>query len=183
MAVAELCFAERHERPGIDRVQQFLVIQGNTRDVDRPKPFFDLGFGAGAFVHQKRCVEDFGLFVGGEAAEVLLHAVFVFDGELVGDIASETGDPLLAVQNFQFVAADFVEINQSQWVALQQRLDHRDIAFAVGVDIVALVFGLDGEPAGKSEQAFAFDFVIDKAVADFFDRVLLERCFHVMPCA
>ena len=124
LAVAELGLRKRHERPGVDGVQELLGVERHTCDVDSLKPLLDLGLRALALVDQQFRVPNLGLLVGGQAVEVLRIAV-IHDRELVRNEPSDTGDPLLAVQHLELVLRDFVEIDQSQRIPLEQRFDDR----------------------------------------------------------
>lgn len=70
-----------------------------------------------------------------------------YDGKLVGDEAADAGDPLLAVEHLEHVRADLVEVDQSERVALQERLNDRLLALlaALGVDVVPLILRLNRE--------------------------------------
>ncbi len=67
--------------------------------------------------------------------------------------------------------ADFVEIDQPERVALEQRVDDRllFLAAAIRIDIVALVLRLDGELSAQPEQAFALQLIVHKPGTDVGD--------------
>ena len=58
------------------------------------------------------------------------------------------------------------KVDDAQGVALQHRVDDCHIFLAVGIDVVALVFGLNGQFAIQTKQALTLQLVIDKALAD-----------------
>ena len=124
LAVAELGLGKRHERPGVDGVQELLGVERHAGDVDRLEPLLDLGLRALALVDQQFRVPNFGLLVGGQAVEVLRIAI-IHDRELVRNEPSDTGDALLAVQHLELVLRDFVEVDQPERIPLEQRVDDR----------------------------------------------------------
>ena len=124
LAVAELGLGKRHERPGVDGVQELLGVERHACDVDSLKPLLDLGLRALALVDQQFRVPNLGLLVGGQAVEVLRIAV-IHDRELVRNEPSDTGDALLAVQHLELVLRDFVEVDQPERIPLEQRVDDR----------------------------------------------------------
>lgn len=70
--------------------------------------------------------------------------MFVLDCETSGNEPANAGDALLAIQNLETIT-DLVEVEQTQRVATKERIDDGDVALPVGIDVVTLVFGLDGE--------------------------------------
>ena len=64
------------------------------------------------------------------------------------------------------------EVDQAEWVPLEQRVDNGNILLAVVVDVVALELGLDDEVTVEAEQAFALQLVVHKPLDDLFDRVM-----------
>ena len=54
------------------------------------------------------------------------------------------------------------------------------LAAAVGIDVVALIFRLNGERAAQTKKALALELVEDESVTDGGDSdVSPEICFHV----
>src|SRR5436309_9557499 len=143
LAIAELSLRKRHERSGVDGIQELLGVERHTSDVDSLKPLLDLALRALALVDQQFRAPNLGLLVGGQAVEVLRVTV-IHDRELVCNEPPDTGDPLLAVQYFELVVTDFVEVDQPERIPFEQRFDDRRLflATAVGIDVVALVLRL-----------------------------------------
>ena len=54
----------------------------------------------------------------------------------------------------------------------RQLVNHGHILFAVGIYVLALVFGLDGQAAAHTEQTFGFQFIIYEPVANIGDGPL-----------
>ena len=83
----------------------------------------------------------------------------------------DTGDALLAVQHLVLVRRHLIEVDQPERIALEQRMNHRlfPLAAAIGIEIVALVFRLNGQLAAQSEQALALQLVVNKPVTDVGD--------------
>ena len=101
-----------------------------------------------------------------QSAEILRHSIGTGDGKLARDEASETGDPLLAVQHLIFVLCGFDKVQQAQRILAQERLNHRHVLFPVGVDIVALVLRLDHQFTRQAEKPLALIFVVNEALAN-----------------
>ena len=85
VGVGELSLRRRNERPRVDRVEQFLRVQGDSRDIDGAEPLLNLSLGALALVDQKRAVQELILVVLRQRREGLLSAVDR-DGEVVGAV-------------------------------------------------------------------------------------------------
>ena len=180
LAVAELFLGLRDERAGVDRVQQLLLIERHTGDVDRLEPLLDLRLGPFALVDQEFRVRNPLLLVGRQAVEHL-RVGSVHDGELVRDEPPDTGDALLAVEHLELVRSNRVEVDQPERIPLEQRVNDRLLALpaALGVDVVPLVLWLNGELPAQAEQAFAFELIVDEAVADVGDgEVGAEGGYH-----
>ena len=89
---------------------------------------------------------------------------------------------LLSVKHFVHPVGVLYKINQTERIALQQGLNHGNIALAVAVDIVALILGLDNELSAKTEQSLAFVLVEHKALTDVADGPIgMQCCFHWFP--
>jgi len=118
LTVAELSLGCCHERSGINRVQQFLLVERHTSDVDSLEPLLDLGFCPLTLINQQSCPSDF-LFlinlINGQAVEIL-RIVIVDNWKFVGQKATYACDPLLAIENFEFVLCKLVEVNQAKRV-------------------------------------------------------------------
>lgn len=108
--VRELSLRCRHERPGVERVEQFLLVQRDTRDIDGLEPLFDLGLGSLTYVHGELVLQDRLLVLHGERGERLLRAVQL-DRELALYEAADARNPLLAIENLK-VCPRIVEIDQ-----------------------------------------------------------------------
>ena len=90
------------------------------------------------------------MLISSKSAEVLLHAVFISDGEFAGHETSEARDALLTVQNLEVILGDLVEIDQTKRIALQQRGNNCHVALAVCIDVVSLILRLDSEPSRET---------------------------------
>ena len=170
LAVAEFGLRQRRERPRVNGIQELLGVERHTCDVDRLEPLLDLSLGPLALVNQQSRAENLGPLVGGQAVEIFRIAV-IHDRELVRNEPSDTGDTLLAVQHLELVLRDFVEIDQSQRIPLEQRFDDRRLflAAAIRIEVVALVLRLNGELPAQPEKPFALQLVIHKPIADVGD--------------
>jgi len=180
LAVAELGLRKRHERPGVDGVQQLLVVEWHTCDVDSLKPLFDLGLCAFTLVDEQFRVPNFGLLVGGKAVKVLWIAA-IHDGELVRNEPSDARNPLLAVQYLELVLADFVEVDQAERVAIEKGVNDRllFLASAIRLDIVPLVLRLNGKLSAQSVESLSLQLVVHKPIADVrHGNVGSQRSFH-----
>ena len=83
----------------------------------------------------------------------------------MGHKAAQARDALLPVKHLVIVT-HLIEIDDPKGIALQHRVNDGDITLAVGIDIVALVLGLDGQFSIHPEQALTLQLVIDKALAN-----------------
>jgi hypothetical protein len=101
LCVAEFFFTQSDERPRVDSVEKFLIVQRNPNNVDGPEPFFDFGLGSLTFVNQECGVENLLLFVLRQPTKVLLHPVLISNGELPCDETTKACNPLLAIENLK----------------------------------------------------------------------------------
>lgn len=179
VAVGEHLLGFRHEGAGIDGVQRLLVVQGYTRDVDGLEPVLNLLLFAGAHIDEQFRVVQLLALLHGERGVVDRHAVGIHDGELARQETPDGGNALLSVQHFIFPCGRLVEIDKSDGIALQQRLNHRHILLAVRIDVVALILRLNRELAAPAEQALCFQFRILEALANLLNCNLCQKlCFH-----
>ena len=142
-----------------------MIVQVHAGDVDGLEPVLDFTLGALADVDEQTGVEHLVAVLLVEAVDVLLHPVLVLDGKFVGHEAAQARDALLPVKYLEIIA-HLIEVDNPKGIALQHRINDGDITLAVGIDIVALVLGLDGEFTIHAEQAFTLQLVIDKALAN-----------------
>lgn len=130
-------------------------------------PLLDFALGTVAYVDKQPVVENTLPLLGLKACEVLLHPELVLDGKLLGDETSDAGNALLSVEDIVAARLRLVEIDEADGVILQDALDDGYLLLAVvlEVEVVALVFWLDGQLARPPEEALALQLVIDKAFA------------------
>ena len=155
-----------------------MVVQGYAGDVDRLKPGLDFGFSASADVDQDFRVQDEVLLILGEAREIHWHLFVIDDCELPLHEAAKTGDALLAIEDFELAVGGLVEVDETQRVALQERVNDRSIATLLGIDVIALVLRLNGQLAGETIETLAFELVVGEVLDDVADGVALEFSFH-----
>src|SRR4051812_46044672 len=117
------------------------MVERDAGDVDCAKPVLDLRLCAFALPDEQLAVEDPPPVVLGQRSERLLVAADL-DRELAGDEPADARDALLAVENLEAASLN-VEVDQPKRVALEQRVDDRDVFLAVVVDVVALELRLD----------------------------------------
>ncbi len=180
LAVAELGLCQRDKGARIDRVQKFLGLERNARDVDGLKPLLDLGFSALTDVNEHFGGEDYVLLILWKAIEGLGVAA-IHDREFVCDEPPDARNALLAVQNLELIFGDLVEVNQPQRIALQEGLNDRLFSFAIvfRIDVVALILWLDGELASQTEQPFALELIINEALTELgYRHISFKSRFH-----
>src|SRR3989338_9988454 len=119
LAITKLLLAKSYKWSRIHSIEQLLRIKWNTGNIYSPKPLFYLAFCAFAFINEKFCFQNLSLLVFCYTAKILLHAVFVFDGKFVSHKTSNTGDPLLPVQDLQIVFKNFIKIDQAYRVTFE----------------------------------------------------------------
>ena len=166
LAVGELRLRCRDERTGIDSVEELLLHQRHTGDVDRAKPLLDFLFTALANVDGKLRIKDKLLLILVKSGEILLHTVGVPDSELSCNETPERRDALLTVKNLVFTLRRLDEVYEPQRVSFQDGINNRHIFLTVSVDVVTLVLRLYGELPGQTVQALTLKFVIDETLAD-----------------
>ena len=155
------------ERPVVGSVAQLLLGQRHTDDVDGTEPLLNLGGLALADINGQLGVVDALAQVVGQRVVIVRHAVDLH-GKLVrqGHVAAEARDALLTVEHLVHTVGVLDEVDEAERIPLEQRLDDRDVTLAVAVDVVALVLGLDDEPAIEAEQTLALALVEDEAPGD-----------------
>ena len=178
--VREYFTSHRYERAMIGSIPQFLLHQGNTRDVDSLKPRLNLTWLTFADVNSQRRVHNALLLVSVQTVEVARFTVQLYcKGPRFIHITGKGCNALLSVQDLVHPVSVFHEINQAQRVAFQKGLDHSHIAFAVAIDVIALILGLDNELAVKAKQPLALVAVKHESFADIADRPIgMKCCLH-----
>ena len=79
----------------------------------------------------------------------------------------------MAVQNLKSLP-HHVEVDEADRVALEERVDDGGVLLAVTINVVALVLRLDDEPASEAKQTLTFELVVDEALDDLVDGVVLK---------
>ena len=110
LRVAELLLGLCDELARIDGIEQLLCVERHTGYIHRLEPLPYLVLCAFAFIDKQVGVEDALLLLIRQAAEVLRDAVVVDDAKLARNEASQRGDALLSVENFQAVALYLIKI-------------------------------------------------------------------------
>src|SRR3989344_2277652 len=77
LAIAKFLFGFSYEWSGIHRVEQFLIIERNTSNIDGFKPLFYLTFRSFTFVDKQFCLQDLSLFVFSHSTKVLWVSIFI----------------------------------------------------------------------------------------------------------
>lgn len=92
--------------------------------------------------------------------------VYIFYGELSRHKTAKRRYTLLPIKNFKTAVACTVKIYQSYRITFQQRINNSNVVFSVIVNIMTLIFGLNGKSAVKPEQSFSFQLVVCKPFAN-----------------
>ena len=156
-------------------VSPFLWIERHTYNIDGFKPSFNLRLCALTHEYHKARFEYFLFQYIVEAGKVCFASV-VQDREFIGYEAPEGGNALLAVQHFKLPRWCQVEIDKSEGIAFEQGVDNGHVLFAVVVNIMALVFGLDSQLTIEAEKTSTLGFIIDNTLTDIAHSEVYAKC-------
>src|SRR5690606_32208930 len=123
LAVTELCLRSGNEWTRVNCIQQFLLVQGDTRNVDRLEPLLNLSLRSLTLIDEQRGLEDQVLLILGQAIKVFRVAA-VHNGELVGHKPANAGYTLLPIKDLKLSIGYLVKVNETKGVCLQNRGDY-----------------------------------------------------------
>ena len=172
--LGKVAFRVGDEGPGVDRVADFLLVEGLSRYVDGAEPLQLFGGLAAADVDGEGVAEDALLHVGGLVEEVL-----EFVGELPGHVLADGERALLPVHHFvgafSIVAAAH-PVHHAHRVAVQHGADD-GLLLPFVVNELALVGRADVQFSAVAAHALLF--AVGIAVEDFADgHFALLDCHH-----